>query len=94
MQNQLKLKSASNFAHQLSVHTNHLNRAVKEITGKNTTEHISARILIEANQLLIHTDWPVAEIAYCLRFEYSAYFDIFFKKSTGITPKEARAKAV
>ncbi|WP_025866318.1 helix-turn-helix domain-containing protein [Prolixibacter bellariivorans] len=94
MQNQLQLKSAGDFARQLSVHTNHLNRAVKEITGKTTTEHITSRIVIEANELLVHTDWPVAEIAYCLGFDYSAYFNILFKKATGMTPKEARMKIV
>ncbi|BAX81278.1 helix-turn-helix domain-containing protein [Labilibaculum antarcticum] len=90
MQNQLKLKSANDYACQLSVHTNHLNRAVKEVTGKTTTEHIAGRTIIEAKELLVHTDWPVAEIAYCLGFEYPAYFNNFYKKATGMTPKEAR----
>ncbi|MUP39466.1 helix-turn-helix domain-containing protein [Labilibaculum euxinus] len=94
MQNQLRLKSANDYACQLSVHTNHLNRAVKEVTGKTTTEHIAGRIIIEASELLVHTDWPVAEIAYCLGFEYAAYFNNFFKKATGITPKEARLQIV
>lgn len=94
MQNGLRLTSANDFARQLCVHTNHLNRAVKEITGKTTTAHITSRITLEARELLLHTDWPVSEIAYCLGFEYPAYFNNFFKKSTGITPKEARMKIV
>jgi len=94
MHNPLKLKSANDYACQLSVHTNHLNRAVKEVTGKTTTEHIVTRIIIEANELLVHTDWTVAEIAYCLGFEYPAYFNNFYKKATGMTPKEAKMKAV
>lgn len=94
LQNKLLLTSANDFANQLSVHTNHLNRAVKEITGKTTTDHIAARIIIEANELLAHSDWPVAEIAYCLGFEYPAYFNNFFKKATGRTPKEARLSTV
>ncbi|MBN2598433.1 MAG: AraC family transcriptional regulator [Marinifilaceae bacterium] len=94
MQNQLKLKSANDYACQLSVHTNHLNRALKELTGKTTTEHIAGRIIIEASELLIHTDWPVAEIAYCLGFEYAAYFNNFYKKATGMTPREVRVQIV
>jgi AraC family transcriptional activator of pobA len=35
------LKNASEFAGRLSIHTNHLNRALKEITGKTTTELIA-----------------------------------------------------
>jgi hypothetical protein len=37
----IKLRSASEFATQLNVHVNHLNRAIKCITQKTTTEHIS-----------------------------------------------------
>ncbi len=88
--NQLKLKSAKDFAERLSVHTNHLNRAVKEATGETTTKHIASRIVVEANDMLRHSNWPVSEIAYCLGFEYPAYFNNFYKKNTGITPKEAR----
>lgn len=35
------LKSAADYAAQMSVHVNHLNRAVKEVTGKTTSAHIS-----------------------------------------------------
>jgi len=55
----LKLKTANDFANSLSVHVNHLNRSVKEITGKTTTSHISDRIIKEAKALLLHTDWNV-----------------------------------
>ncbi|WP_153795947.1 helix-turn-helix domain-containing protein [Foetidibacter luteolus] len=82
----LQLKTANDFAEKLSVHVNHLNRAVKEITGKTTTEHISERITREAKALLRYADWTVAEIAYSLGFEYPAYFNNFFKKHTAQTP--------
>ena len=92
--NQLMLKSAKDFADRLSTHTNHLNRAVKELTGKTTTEHISSRIILEANELLRHSDRTVAEIGYCLGFEYPGYFNTFYKKHTGQTPKEVRKQIV
>ncbi|HLZ87975.1 MAG TPA: helix-turn-helix transcriptional regulator [Puia sp.] len=87
---ELQLKTANDFAEKLSVHVNHLNRALKEVTGKTTTEHISARVIREATALLRHSDWNIAQIAYGLGFEYPAYFNIFFKKHTGITPLQAR----
>lgn len=92
--NVLQLRSAKDFAKQLSLHTNHLNRAVKDLTGKTTTGHIAARILLEANDLLINTDWPVSEIGYCLGFQYPGYFNSFYKKHTGITPNELRKHTV
>lgn len=88
----LKLKTPHDFAQKLSVHVNHLNRAVKEITGKSTSEIISARIANEAKALLRHTDNTVAEIAYSLGFEHPSNFNIFFKKHTSETPKMVRSK--
>lgn len=91
---QLKLKTANDYAYGLSVHVNHLNRAVKEATGKTTSEHISSRITQEAKALLQHTSWNISEIAYSLGFEYSAYFTNFFKKNTGFSPKKFREDCV
>jgi AraC family transcriptional activator of pobA len=90
----LKLKTAADYARSLSVHVNHLNRSVKEITGKTTTDHIATRITQEAQALLQHTDWNVSEIAYSLGFEYPAYFTNFVRKNTGSTPVEIRNIAV
>jgi len=86
----LQLRTAHDFARSLSIHVNSLNRSVKDITGKTTTEHISNRITKEAQALLTHTDWNIAEIAYSLGFEYPAYFNNFFKRQTRLTPGEAR----
>lgn len=86
----LKLNTATDYARNLSVHVNYLNRAVKQHTGKTTTEHIALRIVQEAQALLQHTDWNISEIAYSLGFEYPAYFNNFFKKMTGATPGEVR----
>jgi AraC family transcriptional activator of pobA len=43
----MNLRTASDFAHQLAIHVNHLNRAVKETTQKTTTQIIGERILQE-----------------------------------------------
>jgi len=82
----LPLKTAQDFAERLSIHVNHLNRAVKEVTGRSTTAHIAERVIGEAKALLHHTDWDVAAIGFGLGFEYASYFNSFFKKHTGSTP--------
>lgn len=86
----LQLKKPSDYAYHLSVHVNHLNHAVREITGKSTSMHIAARVVNEASALLKNTDWSVADIAYSLGFEYPTYFNNFFKKNTGATPLSLR----
>ena len=90
----IRLKNASEFATQLAVHTNHLNRALKETTGKTTTEHIAGRIITEAKALLLHSSWDIAEIGYCLGFEHPSNFNIFFKKQSGQTPLRFRKQLV
>lgn len=87
------MRSAKDFASQLSVHVNHLNRAIKETTGKTTTDLIAERIIGEAKSLLRHTDWNVSEIGYCLGFEEPAHFNNFFKKQTQLTPSKFRVAA-
>lgn len=90
----LKLKTPHDFAERLSVHVNHLNRAVKEVTGRSTSDIIAARIAAEAQTLLLNTDNTVAEIAYSLGFEHPSNFNIFFKKQKEVTPKMVRLNAI
>lgn len=87
---ELTLKKAGDFAKSLSVHVNHLNHAVREVTGKSTSTHIAEYILREAKSLLKHTDWSVSAIAFSLGFEYPTYFNNFFKKNTGMSPLSIR----
>ena len=90
----LQLKTAQDYAKNLNIHANYLNRVVKEVTGKATTTHISERIISEAKALLLHTDWNISDIAYALGFEYPTYFNNFFKKMTGTNPKALRMQEV
>ena len=83
---QINFRSASEYARQLAVHVNHLNRALKETTSKTTSELIAERLIQEAVALLKHTDWNVSEIAHSLGFEEPTHFNNFFKKRTRRTP--------
>jgi len=86
----LQLRAAQDYANSLSVHVNHLNRSLKEVTGKSTSTLINERILSEAKALLQHTKWNISEVAFALGFEYPTYFNNFFKKLTGTNPKAYR----
>jgi AraC-like DNA-binding protein len=82
----LKLRSANEYAERLAIHVNHLNKVLKERTGKTTTEIISSRMIQEAKILLKQTDWNISEIAYSLGFEEVAHFSNFFKRQTSLAP--------
>ena len=94
MDRPLQLKTAQDYANSLNVHVNYLNRAVKEVTGKSTTSHISDRVISEAKALLQHTDWNISDIAYALGFEYPTYFNNYFKRITQTNPKAIRSLEV
>lgn len=87
---QVNLRSASDYAGQLHVHVNHLNRSVKEITRKTTTQLIAERLLQEARILLKHSNWTVAEIAYALGFTEATHFNNFFRKHAALSPLQFR----
>ncbi|WP_128545446.1 helix-turn-helix domain-containing protein [Larkinella soli] len=87
---QVVFRAPTDFASQLAVHVNHLNRALKETTGKTTSQIIAERVTQEARTLLRHTDWNVSEIAWCLGFEEAAHFINFFKKNVQLTPRSYR----
>ncbi|MBE9461371.1 helix-turn-helix domain-containing protein [Dyadobacter subterraneus] len=83
----MELRHPTEFASQLSVHVNHLNHALKVVTGKTTSQLVAARIMQEAKSLLQHTDWNISEIAWSLGFDDLPHFINFFKKNQQLTPK-------
>lgn len=87
----VKLRSAADFADQLNLHVNHLNKCVREITGRTTSQLISERILQEAKVLLRSTDWNIAEIAWSLAFKEPNHFSSFFKTHNGLSPAKFRS---
>ncbi len=90
----ISLRTASDFANQLNVHVNHLNRSVKESTQKTTTQVIAERLIQESKILLKHSAWSVSEIGYALGFTEVTHFDNFFKKHAALSPLKFRNGSV
>lgn len=86
----LQLKTPADFAGMLGVHVNHLNRVLKETTGKTTGEIIGCRIYQEAKLLLTQTQWNISEVAFTLGFDEVAHFSNFFKKYGNQSPQHFR----
>ncbi len=89
-QQQLRFRTATDYAAQLAVHVNHLNRVLRETTGHTTTARIGSRVAQEAKILLRQTNWNVSEIADSLGFADVAHFCNFFKRQTSLTPGDYR----
>ena len=84
--------ASAHYAEKLNITQHHLNRIVKEITNKTTTEVIKARAILEAKRLLAFTDLSVSEIATRLNYFDASYFSKIFKSETQKTPLEFKAQ--
>lgn len=85
-QQRVPLRTAKSFADQLAVHVNHLNKVLKDSTGRTTTDLIGGRLAQEAKVLLQQTDWTLWEIADSLGFVDVAHFSHFFRRYATVSP--------
>lgn len=83
----------SDYADELAVTSDYLNKTVKNLTGKSAKDHIQSKLITEAKRSLLFSNISNKELAYELGFEESAHFNNFFKKITGQTPSEFRVLA-
>jgi AraC family transcriptional regulator, regulatory protein of adaptative response / methylphosphotriester-DNA alkyltransferase methyltransferase len=77
------------FAAMLHVHPAHLSNTIREVTGQSTCSLYEERLVRISKELLVTTNWPVAQIARQLTYDPSN-FTKFFKQYTGTTPKKFR----
>jgi len=82
------LKKPKDYADKLNITVKHLNKIVKTLLNKSTSELINERIILEAKRLISHGKLTIKEIAFELDYEDYSYFSRFFKKNTGLTPLE------
>lgn len=82
------------FASSLGLSAERLNRVLRNETGHNALALIQSRLLREASRRLVHVAVPVSKLAFELGFEDPAYFCRFFKRHSGLSPREFRSRAL
>ena len=80
--------SLSFFANRLNLTPNYLSARVKEYSGRTAMEWIEDSVILEAKTMLKHTDLSIQEIAYKLTFPTQTFFGKYFKRITGMSPKQ------
>ncbi|MDY3268569.1 MAG: helix-turn-helix domain-containing protein [Phocaeicola sp.] len=80
--------SLSFFADRLNLTPNYLSARVKEYSGRTAMEWIEDSVILEAKTMLKHTDLSIQEIAYKLKFPTQTFFGKYFKRITGMSPKQ------
>lgn len=79
-------RTVTDYAQQLHVTPNHLNKAVRLVTGKSPSKWISEAIVLEAKVLLAQTALSVGEVAAQVGILDVSYFSRLFKKHALLTP--------
>jgi len=77
-------------AGQLNLSPSYLSDMLRAHTGQNAQQHIHARLIDKAKQILSTTNLSVSEVAYSLGFEYAQSFSKLFKSKTSLSPLEFR----
>ncbi|WP_459212386.1 helix-turn-helix domain-containing protein [Aquimarina rhabdastrellae] len=76
------------YAEKLNISPIYLAECVKKVTSKTAKQIINEYLVLEAKSLLKQSNESIAEIAYALGFEDNSNFVKYFKKQTGVTPKQ------
>ena len=78
------------YADKMNMSERNLNIICKNNFQKSVTEIIETRKLIEAKNLLIHTDKSISEIGYELGYNEKSYFSRVFHTKLSVTPTQFR----
>ena len=88
MQNYTTQRSVAWYAKKLGITPAHLSTIVKQTTDKTCFEIITSMVIMDAKAQLKSTDLSIHDIAYSLNFTNMSFFGKYFKRLTGMSPKE------
>lgn len=86
-------RETSFYADKLCLTPKYLSRLVKEKTGRTAKEIILNYVSLQARSMLLGTDLQIQQISDALHFPSQSVFGKFFKRTTGLSPREYRAQA-
>ena len=78
------------YAGRLCITPKYLSKLVKEHTGRAATDWIEQHVILEARAMLQSTDLSIQQIATALNFPNQSFFGKYFKRATGVSPKQYR----
>lgn len=78
------------FADKICLSPNYFGDLVKSETGKTAQEYIHLKMATFAKDALVSPRATIKQVAEMLGFQYPQHFLRFFKKQTGLTPREYR----
>lgn len=82
------LKDYDELARNLNISRSSLQKQVKQLTGNPLSQEVIKIKIAFAKELLINSNLSIKEIANLSGFKTQVYFQVNFKKLTGLTPTE------
>jgi AraC-like DNA-binding protein len=78
------------YADKMCVTPKYLSKIVKEASGRSVPEWLNELLILDAKNMLRHSNLTIKEIAANLNFPSQSFFFRFFKNHTGQTPTQYR----
>lgn len=78
------------YAGKLCITPKYLSKLVKEHTGRAAADWIEQHVILEARAMLQSSDLSIQQIAASLNFPNQSFFGKYFKRATGVSPKQFR----
>ena len=85
-------RSVQFYADNLFVNAKHLSQTLKDETGKTASELINEMVMLEAKVLLQDDNMTINQVAIQLNFADASFFGKFFKRHTGMNPRQYRSE--
>lgn len=82
------------YASELGITAGQLSRLCRDVLGLSALDVLNSRLVHEAQRDLVYTTSSIKQLAGQLGFADEAYFGRFFRKHTGQSPREFRARAL
>ncbi|MCQ2071756.1 MAG: helix-turn-helix domain-containing protein [Bacteroidaceae bacterium] len=78
------------YADKLCVTPKYLSKIIKETSGRSVPEWLNELLILDAKNMLRHSNMTIKEISAQLHFPSQSFFFRFFKNHTGQTPTQYR----
>jgi len=82
--------SVAEYAEKMHISTRTLSDLTSQTLNKTPSQIIQERIVLEAQRMLVHSNFNINQIGYSLGFDDPSYFVKYFKKHVGFSPSEFR----
>ncbi|MDR2147658.1 MAG: helix-turn-helix domain-containing protein [Tannerella sp.] len=85
-------RSLEFYADKIHLTPKHLAKVIKETTNKTANNWIDEHVILEAKALLKSTNMTTQQISGELNFSDQSFFGKYFKRQTGMSPREYKGK--